>query len=83
MKNQATITVGTWDGQERQIHKAELRAELDQNEKVFFKIEGTNDDDKFMVNFDYNREKATAEYNQITNRLLRAQERWLEKYVGN
>ncbi|WP_029502526.1 hypothetical protein [Lachnoclostridium phytofermentans] len=81
MRNNATITVKTWDGQQRAIHNAELRAELDQGENVFFKIEGKHEDDIFMIYYDYNREKATAEYNQLTNRLLRAQERWLEQYV--
>lgn len=83
MKNQATIVVKTWDGKEKPIHKAELRAELDQDENVFFKIEGTYEDEKYMVNFDYDRERATERYNGIVKNLMWEQERWLKQYVGN
>lgn len=83
IKNLATVKVKTWDGQERLVQKAELRAELDGDHGIFFKIEGRYENQTFMIDYFVDRVKAIDVYNQLMQLLIIEQERYLEDYVEN
>ena len=69
--------VKTWTGEEKPLKKVVMFPEIDQSGIVFYKIEGQLNIDYFMINYYYDREKATDEFLKLLDALINFQTDYL------
>lgn len=74
-----TIEVTTWDNSTRAIQQAEIRAEYDGKQEVFFKIEGRCENVNFMIDYSYDKLTALQKFFSIVTKLMDEQQKVLEE----
>jgi hypothetical protein len=68
-----SLMVKTWTGEEKPVKKMTFFAEKDNKGEVFYKIEGQNNKDSFMIQYYYNKEQGLNEYIELLDILVNSQ----------
>jgi hypothetical protein len=76
------MMVKTWTGEEKPVKKIAFFPEKDPEGELFYKIEGQNNGNIFMVQYSYDREKAWDEYINLLTKLIDFQVNNLQQLEG-
>lgn len=67
------VKVNLWDGRVVDVKEIAVNAEKDQYDRVFYKIQGKNGTQSFMIAFSEDMQEVIDIHNEILERLLVAQ----------